>query len=196
MSRTFRATMLAGVSLCALLSRRTGGRATIRERTCLPPGSAGACPRGDHGLAPPGELYSRGLRRHSRSGWRKRLGLERRGPAGRQRLACRLDACAACGRVIAKTRCWSISRPSVSRASAAITARSRQRPTPTPAAERKAGAGAALAGGRPGHGCRGPPFGDTPRLPVRYSSSAGRCPRAAPRSPGRCAIPTPTPTNV
>ena len=58
------------------------------------------------------------------------------------------------------------------------------------------GAGIALAGGRPGHGCGGPPFGDTPRLPVRYSSSAGRCPRAAPRSPARCAIPTPTPTNA
>ena len=37
--------------------------------------------------------------------------------------------------------------------------------------------------------CRSPPA-------CRIQPSAGRCRRAAPRSPARCAIPTPTPTNV
>ena len=148
--------------------RRTGGRATIRERTCLPPGSAGPCARGDHGLAPPGELYSRGLRRHSRSGWRKRLGLERRGPAGRQRLACRLDAAWRAGALL-RRHAAGLSR---ARAPQGRRPRSPRGPGSAPCLRRGGaqwpGAGAALAGGRPGHGCRGPPFGDTPRLPVRY----------------------------
>ena len=160
--------MLAGVSLCALfaaapaVAQQSANERVYRQEALAHARAVTTAWRRLESYILEGSAGTPDPDGASVSGW------SGRGSAGRQRLACRLDACVACGRVIAKTRCWSISRPSASRASAAITARSRQRPMRTPAAERWPGAGAALAGSRPGHGCRGPPFGDTPRLPVRY----------------------------
>ena len=138
MSRTFRATMLAGVSLCALFAAAPAvAQQSANERVYRQEALAHARAV-TTALAPPGELYSRRLRRLTpiRMAQASRAGAARfRRPAA---AGLPIGRCVACGRVIAKTRCWSISRPSASRASAAITARSRQRPMPTPAAERMA----------------------------------------------------------
>ena len=126
----------------------------------------------------------------SLSGW------ERAGPACRQRLACGLDATRRAGALL-RRHAAGLSR---ARAPQGRRPRSPRGPGSAPCLRRqrsaRRGPGAALAGSRPGHGCRGPPFGAAPRLPVRYRSSAGLFRRAAPRSPARCAIPTPTRTNA
>ena len=176
MSRTFRATMLAGVSLCALLSAApASAQQSANERIYRQEALAHA--RAVTTAWRRLESYIlEGLRRHSPPPGHKRLGLERRGPAGRQRLACRLDAAWRAGALLRRHAAG------LSRAGAPQGRRPRspRGPGSAPCLRRRRsewpGAGAALAGGRPGCGCRGPPFGAAPRLPVGCSSLGGPLP--------------------
>ena len=100
MSRTFRATMLAGVSLCALLSAApASAQQSANERIYRQEALAHA--RAVTTAWRRLESYIlEGSAGTPRSPGHKRLGLERRGPAGRQRLVGRLDVARRAGALL------------------------------------------------------------------------------------------------
>ena len=191
MSRTFRATMLAGVSLCALLSavpadaQQSANERVYRQEALAHARAVTTAWRRLENYILEGSAGTPDPHGTSVSGWN---GAD---PTSRQRLACGLDVARRTGALL-RRHAAGLSR---ARAPQGRRPRSPRGPGSAPCLRRRQsegpGAGAALAGSRPGHRCRGPPFGSAARLPVGYNlrRAAALAPRRARRHGARSLCP-------